>query len=118
MVRTLGMCFSHFYKKCPLDNIIEVSSSIPSGIPSLIVFSRGSAIARIIGNNVKGGDTEFHPTVNMYVYEEEFEGQKLSEIINKEHENRKYLPGVKLPENVVSFLLALIDHCLYAERIS
>lgn len=63
---------------------------------------RGSAIAKIIGNNVKGGDTEFNSTVNMYVYEEIFDGKKLSEIINNEHENKKYLPGIKLPENVVS----------------
>lgn len=38
----------------------------------------------------------------MYVYEEIFDGKKLSEIINNEHENKKYLPGIKLPENVVS----------------
>jgi glycerol-3-phosphate dehydrogenase (NAD+) len=31
---------------------------------------------------------------------EQFEGKKLTEIINNEHENRKYLPGVKLPDNV------------------
>ena len=30
----------------------------------------------------------------------QFEGKKLTEIINNEHENRKYLPGVKLPDNV------------------
>ena len=38
----------------------------------------------------------------MYVYEEIFEDRKLSEIINQEHENKKYLPGIKLPDNVVS----------------
>jgi hypothetical protein len=32
----------------------------------------------------------------------QFEGKKLTEIINTEHENKKYLPGVKLPENVVA----------------
>lgn len=42
----------------------------------------------------------------MYVYEEIFEGKKLSEVINSEHENKKYLPGVKLPENVVSVKIA------------
>jgi glycerol-3-phosphate dehydrogenase (NAD+) len=36
----------------------------------------------------------------MWVYEEEVEGGKLSEIINTRHENVKYLPGKKLPENV------------------
>jgi len=29
-------------------------------------------------------------------------GSKLSDIINKEHENVKYLPGMKLPENLVA----------------
>jgi glycerol-3-phosphate dehydrogenase len=30
----------------------------------------------------------------------QFEGRKLTEIINEDHENKKYLPGVQLPENV------------------
>ena len=38
----------------------------------------------------------------MWVYEEMIEGRKLTEIINQDHENVKYLPGVKLPENVVA----------------
>lgn len=40
--------------------------------------------------------------VTMYVFEEMIEGKKLTEIINTTHENVKYLPGHKLPENVVS----------------
>lgn len=43
----------------------------------------------------------FDATVNMWVYEEEVGGRKLTEIINTEHENVKYLPGHKLPSNVV-----------------
>lgn len=38
----------------------------------------------------------------MYVYEEMINGKKLTEIINETHENVKYLPGQKLPANVVS----------------
>ncbi len=30
------------------------------------------------------------------------DGRKLSDIINEEHENVKYLPGIKLPDNVVA----------------
>lgn len=45
--------------------------------------------------------------VTMYVYEEVINGKKLTEIINETHENVKYLPGHKLPENVVS----TICHC-------
>lgn len=38
----------------------------------------------------------------MWVYEEMINGEKLTEIINKKHENVKYLPGVLLPPNVVA----------------
>lgn len=38
----------------------------------------------------------------MYVFEEVIDGKKLSEIINTQHENVKYLPGYKIPDNVVS----------------
>ncbi|XP_030645017.1 glycerol-3-phosphate dehydrogenase 1c isoform X2 [Chanos chanos] len=59
----------------------------------------GSAISKIIGHNVKASN-RFEPVVNMWVYEEFINGQKLTEIINTEHENVKYLPGHKLPRNV------------------
>ncbi|PWN24592.1 NAD-dependent glycerol-3-phosphate dehydrogenase [Jaminaea rosea] len=62
----------------------------------------GSAIARIAGGNVSKFGNLFETEVKMYVHEEEIKGRKLSEIINEEHENVKYLPGVKLPENVVA----------------
>ncbi|KAE8581712.1 hypothetical protein XENTR_v10024912 [Xenopus tropicalis] len=61
----------------------------------------GSAIAKVIGNNIKKC-ASFQPTVNMWVFEELIEGRKLTEIINQEHENIKYLPGHKLPHNVVA----------------
>lgn len=62
----------------------------------------GSAIARIIGENVKKFYDTFDPNVRMYVYEEIVDGRKLTEIINTQHENIKYLPGYKLPENVTA----------------
>lgn len=43
----------------------------------------------------------------MYVFEEVVDGRKLSEIINTDHENIKYLPGFKIPDNVVSMFLLL-----------
>lgn len=61
----------------------------------------GSAICRLIGANTKLRD-EFAEEVRMWVFEEEVDGRKLTEIINTEHENVKYLPGYKLPENVVA----------------
>lgn len=62
---------------------------------------RGSAIAKIVGFNCKRLDT-FEDEVTMYVFEEMVDGKKLTEIINTTHENVKYLPGHKLPENVVA----------------
>lgn len=59
----------------------------------------GSAIARIIGHNVKGNN-RFDPMVNMWVFEEMIDGCKLTEIINTKHENVKYLPGREIPKNV------------------
>ncbi|XP_028843210.1 glycerol-3-phosphate dehydrogenase [NAD(+)], cytoplasmic [Denticeps clupeoides] len=61
----------------------------------------GSAIAKIVGANVEQ-NPRFHNTVNMWVFEEMVAGRKLTEIINTQHENVKYLPGRKLPENVVA----------------
>lgn len=61
----------------------------------------GSAIAKIVGANVQKFDY-FDKEVKMYVYEEIVNGKKLTEIINTEHENVKYLPGQKLPANVVA----------------
>jgi len=71
----------------------------------------GSAIARIVGVTTQENTDVFSTDVRMWVYEEEVEGGKLSEIINTRHENVKYLPGKKLPENVraVTDLLKTCD---------
>ncbi|MCL4141273.1 UNVERIFIED_CONTAM: hypothetical protein GTU68_056022, partial [Idotea baltica] len=61
----------------------------------------GSAIAKIVGSNTPKFD-HFENEVNMYVYEEMVDGKKLTEVINTEHENVKYLKGHKLPANVVA----------------
>jgi len=57
-------------------------------------------VAKIVGTNVQG-KSSYEETVSMYVHEEIVGGQKLSDIINLHHENTKYLPGCKLPANVV-----------------
>lgn len=61
----------------------------------------GSAIAKIVGANA-ARLPEFEDTVNMFVYEEMINEKRLTEIINTTHENVKYLPGHKLPTNVVA----------------
>lgn len=66
-----------------------------------LCLHRGSAIAKIVGANAAKYD-RFVTSVNMWVFEETVDGRKLTEIINADHENVKYLPGHKLPPNVVS----------------
>ncbi|KAF6736541.1 Glycerol-3-phosphate dehydrogenase [NAD(+)], cytoplasmic [Oryzias melastigma] len=61
----------------------------------------GSAIAKIVGTNA-AHNPKFDNTVKMWVFEEMVNGSKLTEIINSTHENVKYLPGHKLPENVLA----------------
>ncbi|XP_066253505.1 glycerol-3-phosphate dehydrogenase [NAD(+)], cytoplasmic isoform X3 [Euwallacea similis] len=61
----------------------------------------GSAIAKIVGGNAVASKN-LQNRVTMYVYEELINGKKLTEIINETHENVKYLPGHKLPPNVVA----------------
>uniref|UniRef100_A0A8L0DU70 Glycerol-3-phosphate dehydrogenase [NAD(+)] n=1 Tax=Oncorhynchus mykiss TaxID=8022 RepID=A0A8L0DU70_ONCMY len=61
----------------------------------------GSAIARIIGSNAQALQ-RFATTVKMWVFEENVNGRNLTDIINTDHENVKYLPGYRLPDNVVA----------------
>ncbi|KAL7429228.1 hypothetical protein ACHAXM_001899 [Skeletonema potamos] len=65
----------------------------------------GSAIATVVGRNARR--LPFcHDEVRMWVFEEEVmlkpesKKAKLSDVINEQHENIKYLPGVKIPDNV------------------
>jgi glycerol-3-phosphate dehydrogenase len=79
-----------------------------------VCLNRGSAIAKIVGTNAQRHDT-IDERVTMYVYEEMINGKKLTEIINETHENVKYLPGIRLPPNVVScqvlLLIILMTFC-------
>jgi glycerol-3-phosphate dehydrogenase (NAD+) len=61
----------------------------------------GSAIAKIVGINAEKYYF-FETSVRMYVFEEEFNGEKLTEIINSRHVNEKYLPDIKLPSNIIA----------------
>lgn len=38
--------------------------------------------------------------VHMWVHEEVVNGRNLTEVINSDHVNEKYLPGIKLPHNL------------------
>ena len=58
--------------------------------------------ANLVARNCKQRE-DFEEDVRMWVYEEEVDGRMLTEIINQDHENIKYLPGIKLEENVVAY---------------
>ncbi|XP_022213911.2 titin [Drosophila obscura] len=63
--------------------------------------SWGSAIAASVSNNVQqmeGFDSRAH----IYVYDELVRSKYLSEVMNNCHENIKYLPGIRLPENLIA----------------
>ena len=61
----------------------------------------GSALVRILGNNALA-HPGFDDEVKMYVHEEDWEGGKLTDAINAQNENVKYLPGAKFSKNVVA----------------
>ncbi|KAI5287079.1 glycerol-3-phosphate dehydrogenase [Ascosphaera aggregata] len=78
---------------------------------------RGSAIAKIVAENALSRPDLFEPQVEMWVYEETitvptdhplydpsseiFQGpQPLTKVINTLHENVKYLPDIRFPDNL------------------
>ncbi|KAG2187126.1 hypothetical protein INT44_004796 [Umbelopsis vinacea] len=76
----------------------------------------GSAIAKIVGENAQKHSDLFDRQVRMWVFEEQVDGRNLTDIINEKHENVKYLPGVKLPENVIA-IPDLIEACQGADLL-
>lgn len=54
----------------------------------------GTTIAILIANNMK------HQKIILWCYEEDINGRNLTEIINSDHQNPKYLPETAIPENV------------------
>lgn len=63
-----------------------------------------TAAAKLAAENIAKPDKQaiFQPSIKMWVYEEAVNGRKLSQIVNEEHQNAKYLPGVTLPSNIVA----------------
>ena len=60
----------------------------------------GTTIAKVLAENTAEKPDTFAKQVDMWVFQEKIDGTNLTEIINNKHENVKYLPGVKLPENL------------------
>ena len=62
----------------------------------------GTTIAKVVAENTVQNPHLFSKDVNMWVFEEMIDGEKLTEIINTKHQNVKYLPGIDLPHNLVA----------------
>ncbi|KAK3941121.1 NAD-dependent glycerol-3-phosphate dehydrogenase N-terminus-domain-containing protein [Diplogelasinospora grovesii] len=77
----------------------------------------GTTVAKLVAENTREHGDIFEEDVQMWVYEEEVtlskdsphydesvgdKPQKLTSVINKYHENVKYLPKIALPTNVVA----------------
>ncbi|SMN20259.1 similar to Saccharomyces cerevisiae YDL022W GPD1 NAD-dependent glycerol-3-phosphate dehydrogenase, key enzyme of glycerol synthesis, essential for growth under osmotic stress [Maudiozyma saulgeensis] len=62
----------------------------------------GTTIAKVVSENAALNPQLFASEVRMWVFEEQIDGKNLTEIINTDHENVKYLPNIKLPVNLVA----------------
>jgi glycerol-3-phosphate dehydrogenase (NAD+) len=78
--------------------------------------SWGTCAAKICAENI-AKSAVFEPEVSMWTFEETLaDGRLLSVVINSEHENVKYLPGVKLPANVKA-IPSIEDACRNATHL-
>lgn len=64
------------------------------------VLTRGTTIAKIVADNANDYPKIFQNEVRMWVFEEQINGRNLTDIINTQHENVKYLQRIKLPLNL------------------
>lgn len=91
------------------DWFVDAFATLRDALPRHRVAMIGSGAwactaVKMIAENLadEGRRDKYDPEVRMWVYEEEVEGRKLTELINERHENAKYLPGVALGSNVVA----------------
>lgn len=91
------------------DWFVESFDTLREALPRYRIAMIGSGAwactaVKLIAENTSSPDKadKFVREVRMWVYEEEVEGRKLTEIINERHENVKYMPGVSLGPNVVA----------------
>lgn len=61
----------------------------------------GTAIATVIQKAI-ANNKDFEKQINMWTFEEMVNNKKLTEIINENNENVKYLPGVNLSKDIVA----------------
>ena len=71
----------------------------------------GSVIARNVARNLQNINEFPVKEVKMWVHDELVNGKSLVDIINDERVNVKYLPGVKLPDNVIATHVVMLIYC-------
>lgn len=76
--------------------------SISRGLKCSIIGSGnwGNTLAKIISENAQNGVLD--KKVNMWVFDEQINGESLISIINQKNENVKYLSGISLPSNLIA----------------
>lgn len=79
-----------------LSKSVEPQADAPFKVTVVGSGNWGTTIAKVVAENCALRPNLFVNRVDMWVFEENINGEKLTEIINTRHENVKYLPGIKL----------------------
>ncbi|GKB98912.1 glycerol-3-phosphate dehydrogenase [NAD(+)] [Tanacetum coccineum] len=87
----------------PVNNNIVQNNDSPKFQVTIIGSGNwGSVASKLIASNTIKLPS-FYDEVKMWVFEESLpSGEKLTDVINRTNENVKYLPGIKLGNNVVA----------------
>lgn len=91
---------AHILEPNPTNAKQSLSPTHPFKIAVIGSGNWGTSIAKVLAENAMARPSLFAHYVDMWVFEEKVDGRNLTEIINQEHENIRYLPGVKLPTNL------------------
>lgn len=62
--------------------------------------SWGTTAAKVIAENIRDKPQHFHQEVLLWIFDEKVHDKNLSDIINSEHTNPKYLPDISLPNEI------------------
>jgi glycerol-3-phosphate dehydrogenase (NAD+) len=80
---------------------VQCKSDLIFSIKTFLSLKKKSASH--IGEKVHELSNEYDQEILMWCKEEILDdGRKLTEVINETHENVKYLPGTKIPDNVIA----------------
>ncbi|XP_003370645.1 hypothetical protein Tsp_09859 [Trichinella spiralis] len=84
------------------DNDIICTNCLLFPMVVYVASDKGSALSVIVGESVERKKHLFDTSVKLWLLREEVNGEDLADLINRQHENVKYLPGIQLPKNIVN----------------